>query len=61
MKFKEGCHVEYKDHVGRIGFTGQSYLTICIPSLLRNVSILVYRSDYKLIHEIPSDLQTTEE
>jgi hypothetical protein len=61
MKFKKGDHVQYKDHVGRIDFIGETYLTICIPSLLWNVSILVYRFDYKLIHEVPSDLQTTEE
>jgi hypothetical protein len=61
MKFKKGDHVQYKDHVGKIDYIGETYLTICKKSLLWDVSILVYRSDYKLIHEVPSDLQTTKE
>ncbi len=59
MKFEEGKLVEYKGFKGKIKFIGSTYVTIIRPSVIGNpwpITIVVYRSDFKLIHEVSSDL-----
>ena len=49
---EKGLIVKYKDVAGYIYFLGTFYLTICThkdTDPLRDVCIVVYRSDWKLI------------
>lgn len=62
MKFKEGQLVEYKGFIGTIKMIDTSFLTIVKPSVIGNpwpITVVVNRSDFKDIHEVPSDLQGT--
>jgi hypothetical protein len=52
---EKGLKVKYKDVIGYIRFLGTFYLTICTHTdldPLRDVCIVVYRSDWKLIEII---------
>lgn len=48
--FAEGVYAIYKDHYGYIKFISHQYITLCInsnPDPLRDVCILIYKSDWK--------------
>lgn len=62
MKFKEGLSVEFKGFIGKVGFIDTKYITIIRPSVIGNpwpITLIVHRSDFHLINEVPSDLQGT--
>jgi hypothetical protein len=47
-----GLIVKYQDHVGRINFISNTYLTLCIKEYeerRRDVCILIYRKDWNQI------------
>jgi hypothetical protein len=48
----KGLIVKYNDHVGKIDFISNTYLTLCIKEYeekRRNVCILIYRKDWNKI------------
>lgn len=48
----EGLAVRYKDHIGKIRFMCNSYLTLCIEEYdekRRDVCILIYRDQWEQI------------
>jgi hypothetical protein len=53
MTFAEGLEVQYKDHIGKVRFICETYITICINSFpeerRRDVCIVVYRSNFDKI------------
>lgn len=53
MVFAEGLIAQYKDHIGKIRFISENYLTLCINTFpdekVRDVCILIYRDQYKHI------------
>jgi hypothetical protein len=53
MTFTEGLEVQYKDHIGKVRFICETYITICINSFpeerRRDVCIVVYRSNFDKI------------
>lgn len=55
--FAEGTLVSYKGISGVISFCNKQYITILIKEgqyRAQDVKIVVYKSDYKLIHAHPS-------
>jgi hypothetical protein len=52
-EFAEGLVVQYKDHIGKIRFVCNSYLTLCISEFpeekRRDVCILIYRGEFNQI------------
>lgn len=53
--FYAGLEVKYKDHIGKIQFICESYVTICISTYdhpSRDVCILVYLSEWEQIHPL---------
>ena len=48
--FYSGLNVKYRNHVGRVDFVSEKYITICInqsENRLKEVCILVYPSQWK--------------
>lgn len=48
--FYSGLNVRYKEHVGKIYFVSEQYITICIQTFedrLRDVCFLVYPHQWK--------------
>jgi hypothetical protein len=57
MIIEEGKLVKYKDYVGKIKFITTEYLTICNPGSRWDICVVVYSTDFHLIHEVPSNVQ----
>jgi hypothetical protein len=65
MTFAEGSLVEYKGMYGYVAFICDACLTICVREFpddpVRNVKIVVGRSDFKLISPIVGNHQRQED
>jgi hypothetical protein len=62
MTFTEGLLVRYKEHIGKVRFICNQYITICVQTYdhkVRDVCLLVYPSHWKDI-QIVEDYEEAE-